>query len=411
MVRRILSEAVLAALRDTPVVFLRGARQTGKSTLVEHLAATAHPSRYITLDDAVQCAAARQDAAGFLAGFEVPVILDEVQRAPELFLAIKAAVDRDRRSGRFLLTGSADILLAPRVADSLAGRMEILTLWPFSQVEISGSRPGFIDAAFARSTLPAVTGRPAPASVNSLLLTGGYPPAVARDDLERRHAWFGSYITAILERDVRDMANIEALTALPRLLALLAARTASLLNFAELSRSTTIPQTTLKRYFALLEATFVAQLVPAWSSNLGKRLIKSPKLFLIDTGLAGYLLGLDPDRLESQAGLRGPLLENFVAMELVKQAAWSRRRPRLFHFRDISGREVDFVLEDAAGQLVGIEVKASTTVASHDFDGLRVLAEHAGPRFHRGIVIHTGETQAAFGANLHALPLAALWSL
>lgn len=409
MVRRHLSDAVLTAVQDTPVVFVQGARQTGKSTLVQDLAASRYPSRYITLDDAVPLAAARQDPGGFLAGLDGPVILDEVQRAPELFVAIKAAVDRARRPGRFLLTGSANVLLLPRLAESLAGRMEILTLWPFSQIEIRGAEPVFIDVMFEQ-TLPVITAAPlTPAAMRQLLLTGGYPAALERPDEDRRRAWFASYVTAILERDVRDLAHIEALTALPRLLALTAARTATLLNFAEFSRSAAIPQTTLKRYFALLETTFLVKLVPAWSANLGKRLIKSAKIFLIDTGLAGYLMGLDQRRLEADAALRGALLENFVGMELIKQAGWSRRRPRLYHFRDIAGHEVDFVLEDDSGQIVAIEVKNSATVTGKDFAGLRALAELAGTRFHRGIIVYSGASQTAFGANLHALPLSALW--
>ena len=224
------------------------------------------------------------------------------------------------------------------------------------------------------------------------LLRGGYPPAVERADPDRRRAWFGSYILTVLERDIRDMARIEGLTALPRVLALIAARTAGLANFAEVARSLAMPQTTLKRYFALLgKAAFLIELLPAWSTNLGKRLIKAPKLFLNDTGLAAYLLGVNESRLERETPLRGALLENFVAMELRKQASWSRVCAQVFHFRTAAGQEVDFVVEDGAGKIVGIEVKASATVTSHDFNGLRALSEVAGPRFHRGIVLHTGD--------------------
>jgi uncharacterized protein len=410
MVRRFIEGRLLAALQDTPAVFLHGARQVGKSTLVRHLAETRHPGRYLTLDDLAVMAAARQDPAGFLAGTPGPVVLDEVQRAPELFLAIKAEIDRERRPGRFLLTGSANVLLLPRVAESLAGRMEILPLWPFSQGERAGDPETFLDNVFAAEfqapdALPGLDRT----AIGSLLLAGGYPTAIGRTAEDRRQAWFGSYLTAILERDVRDMAQIEALTALPRLMALLAARTASLVNFSELSRSTAIPQTTLKRYFALLEATFLVQVVPAWSSNQGKRLVKSPKLFLIDTGLAAYLAGLNEARLAAEPGLPGALLENFVAMELIKQAGWSHRRPRLFHFRQATGQEVDLVLEDSAGEIVGVEVKASSRVSGTDFRGLRALAEAAEPRFRRGIVLYTGATPVAFGRDLHALPLSTLW--
>ena len=404
-IQRRLSEALLRALDDTPVVLLHGARQTGKTTLARHLAES-HPARYITLDDAVILAAARQDPAGFLAGIDGPVVLDEIQRAPDLLLAIKAEVDRHRRPGRFLLTGSANILLLPKLSESLAGRMEILTLRPFSQGEIAGRGETFIATLFAAS-LPLND-----ATAHNLacrVMRGGYPPAVERVDPDRRRAWFGSYITTILERDVRDLAHIEALTSLPRMLGLIAGRAAGLVNFAELSRSLAIPQTTLKRYFALLEATFLVQLLPAWSNNLGKRLIKAPKLFLNDTGLAAYLLGVSEDRLEHEGPLRGALLENFVAAELAKQASWSSQHPHLFHFRTAAGQEVDFVLENASGAIAGIEVKASATVTAHDFAGLRALAEIAGPRFHRGVVLHTGDAAVPFGSNLCALPVSALW--
>ncbi|HYW42783.1 MAG TPA: ATP-binding protein [Bryobacteraceae bacterium] len=410
MTRRFLSQPLLAALQDTPVVLLHGARQTGKSTLVRNVAETDHPSRYLTLDDAVLLAAAQGDPAGFLGGIEGPVVIDEVQRAPELFVAIKAEVDRNRQPGRFLLTGSANVLLIPRLAESLAGRMEILTLAPFSQGELAGAPEAFIDAVFSKR-LPDLPAAPMDsAGLSSMLLAGGYPPAVERANIGRRHAWFGSYVTTVLERDVRDMANIEALRTLPRLLALVAARSASLLNFAELSRSAGIPQSTLKRYFALFEITFLAQLIPPWSTNLGKRLVKTPKVYLLDSGLTAYLMGLDTERLAAEPNLRGPLLETFVAAELGKQASWSRRHPRLYHFRQSTGAEVDFVLEEPSGQLVGVEVKARATVSGSDFNGLRALAEIAGPRFQRGIILYTGSAAAAFGSNLHALPLAALWA-
>jgi predicted AAA+ superfamily ATPase len=410
MIQRHLTANLIAALRDTPVVLLHGARQTGKSTLVRELARTGRSSRYLTLDDAVVLSAARSDPAGFLAGIQGPVVIDEVQRAPDLFLTIKAEVDRNRKPGRFLLTGSANVLLIPQLAESLAGRMEIQTLWPFSQGEIAGVKEGIIDAAFARKPLQPAGSRRVKFRLSDLLLTGGYPPAIARPSLERRQAWFGSYITTILERDVRDLANVEALASLPRLLSLVAARTGTLLNFAELSRSAAIPQSTLKRYFSLFETTFLVQLTPAWSTNLSKRLVKAPKVHLVDTGLASYLLGLDASRLALDPTLRGPLLESFVTAELTKQAAWSRRKPRLFHFRQSTGQEVDLVLEDLAGYVVGIEVKASATVNAQDFNGLRTLSEIAANRFRCGIVFYTGATVVSFGANFHALPLPTLWA-
>jgi len=398
-----------AALADTPVVLLNGARQTGKSTLARQLAETSYPAQYLTLDDASTVAAAQYDPAGFVAGLSGPVVVDEIQRAPELFLALKAAVDRDRRPGRFLLTGSANVLLLPRLADSLAGRMEILTLWPLSQGEIDGAAEDFVDRLFAEEFKLPGRVHVDRAELMRRVIQGGYPEVVARADGARRRAWFGAYLTTILQRDVRDLANIEGLTALPRLLTLLAARAGALLNLADVSRGAGVPQTTLKRYLTLLEATYLVTLVPAWSVNLGKRLVKAPKLMLNDTGLLGYLLGSDEDRLKGEGGPLGGLLENFVAMEIHKQAGWSRARPQIFHFRAQTGQEVDLVLENQAGEIVGVEVKAAASVGGGDFKGLRSLREMAGRRFKRGVVLHAGSEAVPFGENLFALPIAALW--
>ena len=411
MFKRNITPAVLAALNDTPVVLLVGARQTGKSTLVQELATSTHPARYLTFDDAAVLAAARSDPSGFLAGLEGAVVLDEVQRAPELLLALKVAVDRNRQPGRFLLTGSANVLLLPRLAETLVGRMEVLTLWPLSQGEIEDHVEGFLDAVFARS-LPPLAGRPEEwATLLDRLLRGGYPEVLSRETEERRAAWFGSYVTTLLQRDVRDLSNIEGLTTVPRLLSLLAARATALLNFSELSRSIAMPQSTLKRYLALLEMTFLLQPLPPWSSNRSKRLVKAPKLMLNDTGLLASLLSLSRDRLLTDRSLIGPLLENFVVMELRKQFAWSRVKPQLFHFRTQTGQEVDIVLEDGAGRIVGVEVKAGATVGPQDFKGLHALAEVSDKRFHRGVVFYTGMEPLPFGPRLHALPLQALWRL
>ncbi len=368
-----------------------------------------HPAQYVTLDDASTLAAARYDAQGFVAGFGGAIILDEIQRAPELFLAIKAAVDQDRRPGRFLLTGSANVMLLPDLSDSLAGRMEILTLWPFSQGELEGVQEDFIDRLFGDEFKPAVTSVLERAQLLQRILRGGYPEVLMRAEEDRRNAWFGAYLTTILQRDVRDLANIEGLTALPRLLALLATRACSLLNLADISRGTEIAQTTLKRYLTLLEATYLVTLNPAWASNLGKRLVKAPKLMLNDTGLLGYLLGLGVDRLMNDGNLLGGLLENFVALELRKQIGWSRTRPQMFHFRTQNGQEVDIVLENRRGDIAAIEVKAGASVNSADFKGLRALQEIAGERFKRGVLLHTGTASIPFGENLFALPVSALW--
>ena len=408
MYKRNIELELQSAIADTPVVLLNGARQTGKSTLAREFA-KARSIPYVTLDDATQLAAASSDAQGFLAGVGDRAVIDEVQKAPGLFPAIKMSVDRDRRPGRYLLTGSANVLLLPQISESLAGRMELITLLPLSQGELQGQQERFLDGVFAER-LPAL--QPGDAiDLKGAVLSGAYPEVIQRPAGKRRDAWFAAYITALLQRDVRDLANIEGLTDMPRLLSLLAARVGSLLNMSELSRSSGIPNSTLKRYLSLLQATFLLQPLPAWSSNLGKRLIKSPKIHLIDSGLTAHLAGVTRKSLDRDTGFFGHLLESFIVNELRKQVGWSDNRVRLYHYRTTTGREVDILLEDAAGQLVGLEVKASATVVRKDFSGLDALSEDTGNKFVRGIVLYTGEQSVSFGENFTALPISAIWRM
>lgn len=409
MYARNLVPLVLEALEDTPVVYLRGARQCGKSTLMQQLADLGHAADYRTLDEGAQLAAATDDPDGYVAGLPDRVVLDEVQRAPDLFRAIKRSVDRDRRPGRFLLTGSANALVLPKVSESLAGRMEILSLHPLSQGEIEGHREGFIDACFAenfRLKKPPVISWP---ELVDRIVPGGFPEVLSRKPA-RRGAWFEAYVTSILERDVRDLSHIQALHELPRLLRFIAARSSGIVNLSDLSRDSQIPLTTLQRHWTLLEAVFLVRTLPAWSTNHGTRLIKAPKLFLNDSGLLCHLLGTDAARLKNDDLMTGSVLETFVAGEVTKQATWCDTRPALWHFRTQKQSEVDLVLEDARGRIVGIEVKKTATPGSGDFKGLRALSEAAGKKFLRGIVLCLCESPVAFGENLHAVPMGALWS-
>jgi len=415
MIERALTPSLLDALQDRPVTLIVGARQSGKSTLALSVANGAHPARYLTFDDPPTFAAAAGDPVGFLAGLSSDVVLDEVQLVPELFRTLKAAVDRDRRPGRFLLTGSAQVLLLPRLSESLAGRMEILTLWPLAQGEVAGSGASFIDAVFAgeslSSRLPAGAGSGLPTSedVRGLIALGGFPEVRTLGDARRRSAWFASYVTTILQRDVRDIANVDGLATMPALLQLLAARSATLFNASELSRSAGIKLTTLNRYMTLLETVYLVHRLPAWSPNLGKRLVKSPKLHFVDTGLAAHLIGLDEGGLGGAPQALGALLETFVVNELQKQAGWSSTRARLFHFRSADRKEVDVIMEDAAGRIVGVEVRATATPGQADFRGLRALKELAGKRFVHGFVLHLGDAALPFGDRLEAAPVASLW--
>lgn len=398
------------ALGDTPVVLLNGPRQSGKSTLVQALAVE-QGRRYMTLDDRVVLAAAKADPLSFLSALEGPVVLDEVQRAPDLFLDLKALVDRDRRPGRFLLTGSANVLLLPKMADSLAGRMEVLTLWPLSGGELAN------DASFNRADAlwdDDMLRRSVPpcdrAELVMHLTQGGFPEMVARTSARRRQAWVDAYLDTLLQRDVRDLAQIDQVLELPPLLKLLAARSGGLSNLAELSRSLALPLTTLRRYFGLLQTLFLVLSVPAWSRNATKRLIKTPKVFLSDTGLMSGLNGWNGESLQDAAGLPGALVETYVATQLARHLSFSERGLSLWHYRSQAGQEVDFVLEDRQGRLVGIEVKASATVSAHDFKGLRHLQDTESERFSRGYVMYAGREVVAFSSQLVAVPLSWWWA-
>jgi predicted AAA+ superfamily ATPase len=410
MLQRTLTDVVTTALSDTPVVALHGARQTGKSTLAKAIADSSHPATYYTLDDAPVLAAATDDPVGFISGLTGPVVLDEIQRAPSLLLAVKASVDRDRSPGRFLLTGSAQLMALPRLTDTLAGRLEILTLHPFTQGEMAGVRETFIERAFSAAPSLSVS---APVTLAAELrertAAGGYPEAVARTSAARRSAWFRSYVATATERTVRDVAEISGLPDLRRLLAALAYRSGSLVNVADLSRTLGVPQTTLKRYLALLEIAFLVRRLPAWSANLTTRLVKTPKIHITDSGLLAHLLATDARRMSDEPTIFGQVLESFVVSEIDRQSTWSELPVRLMHYRTHVGRGVDLVLEDDRGRIVGIEVKASASPAASDFKGLRSLADAAGERFHRGVLLCLSDAAVPFGPRLQTLPVSVLW--
>jgi predicted AAA+ superfamily ATPase len=405
MIYRTITSEILTAFSDRPVILLNGARQVGKSTLVEWLCEKKHPAQYFTLDDAAILSSVHANPYGFLTSFDGPIVLDEVQKAPELFPAIKRIVDKKRTPGKFLLTGSANVLLLPTVSESLAGRMEVITLWQFAQAELSGNSKSILDELFA-GTMPSVSKKTLTRkSLVNIILKGGFPEVQTLKTSERRNAWFRSYVTTMIQRDIREISNIEGSVALPRLLSLLAARSGGLSNYAEIATSMGIPQTTLKRYIVLLQMTYFVYPLHAWSTNLSKRLIKSPKFFLTDTGLMAHLLGADDNSLFHDGGTFGRLLENFVLMELVKQSTWSKVKPSIFYLRTASGQEVDFILERADGKIVGIEVKSSATVLASDFSSLKMLAQETGKKFICGIILYTGSEVIPFGNKLFAVPV------
>lgn len=402
--------AVNLALSDTRVVILLGARQVGKSTLLEQVAADERARRrLITLDDqAVQSAAAR-DPVGFIATLQTPVAIDEIQRVPELMTEIKLRVDRDRTPGQFALTGSTNLLEMKQVKDSLAGRAEYLRLYPFSQGELLGRRETFVDR-LANGEFPQITGAPVGRSAYAeMLATGGYPEAQRRPS-SRRQRFFESYVDGILERDLASLGDVTDRAVVGRLLRAIGATSATELNVDRLSNSLDTPASTVRRHLELLEMLFLVRRVPAWSSNLLARTIRRPKVYVADTGLLASLVGADHRRVESDLDLGGMFYETFVAMELDRQISSLQDRPQLFHFRDRDRREVDIVLEHRDGSVSAIEVKASATIRAQDFHGLTHLRAKLGERFKAGVLLYSGANTVPFGDRLAAVPLRGLWA-
>lgn len=409
MIKRSLEAPIRAALADTPVTMVVGARQTGKSTLVTSIAA-GDDTGYISFDDPTTLDIARSDPVAFVEELDGTSIIDEVQRAPEVFLPIKTAVDRDRRPGRFLFTGSANPLFIPDVAEALAGRIEILTLWPLSGTELEG-RP---EAKIARLLLdPDASPRGVHpvdrVELASRVVRGGFPEAVDRENPERRDRWFGNYLTTILERDVRALGDITRLEQLPRLLTALALRSRGSLNKSGLSRELALPLSSMERYLLLLERIYLVRRLPAWHNRLGPRLVKAPKVLICDPGLLCHLVRFDEQRLLSDPTSFGLALEGFVGVELVKAADVDPGNPRLMHYRTSKGVEIDFILEAADGRVAAVEVKASSSLAAADFRRFDRLREILGPRFVRGVVFYTGDRVLSFGDRLQAWPVSLLW--
>jgi uncharacterized protein len=396
--------ALEASVKTSPVTFLSGGRQVGKSTLVK----TVLPEyQYLTFDNTDILATAKRDPQTFLKGLS-QVILDEVQLLPELARIIKLEVDKERTPGRFVLTGSASLLTLPQLADALVGRMTVLTLYPLSQGEILGKQEGFVDWLFADKSVKIQTFSVPP--IIDYCVRGGFPEVVDVGP-DVRSSWHQNYVNTLLLRDVRDYANVRGLTELPNVVNMLATRNATLLNIAELSRTLAMPHSTLSNYLDMLEALFLICRVPAWSSDLGKRLVKTPKLYMLDSGLAASLLNVDAERLKREPTLFGGLLENFVVMELFKQLSWNKTRAQLYHFRTHTGQEVDIVLEGPAGDIAGIEVKNKVSISAKDFKGLETLKELTGKKFKRGVLFYMGENVLPFGEKIWAVPLSGLWEL
>lgn len=387
---------------------IHGPRQSGKTTLARWVGESKGYA-YFTFDDDVVRAAAQTDPVGFAGDLPEHTILDEVQRVPTLFTALKVNVDRRRTPGRFILTGSANVLLVPRLADSLAGRLEVLRLHPIAQDELAGRPSRFLDTMF-RSAFKMRTFERLGPDLADRIAAGGYPAALARAAGRRRTAWYRDYLEAHIERDVRDLARISSLEVLPRLLSLAAGQTARLFNASDLAGPFQLSRPTIRGYVTLLEQIFLLELMPPWHTNRLSRLVKTPKLHVGDTGAACAWLGFDGPALLADRGAFGQMLETFVFQELRRQASRHAASHRFYHFRDRDGVEVDIVVEREGRQVAGVEVKAAATVFPSDFRGLRKLKDAAGSgRFAGGVVLFDGESIVGFGDGLHAVPIRALW--
>ncbi len=405
---RYIKPKLLRSLTASPIILLTGGRQTGKTTLVKELG-TQEGWDFITLDNLRLLNGAKSDPMGLLEQYPSHLIIDEIQRAPELALPLKLKVDENRAPGMYILTGSSNPLVAPRLNDSLAGRMFIHHLWPLSQTELKATDTPFLEMIFAPRWASRQYERWKREEMTHALIQGGYP-SVQKLPPDLQEEWFNNHLRTLLERDIQDLAQIRKLDEIPNLLQLLAHRSGSLLNIAELSRTTGIPSTTLSFYLTLLEALFLIIRQPGWHKNPTKKMTKNSKVYVTDSGLMAYLIGADEKRILTEPGLIGKFVESFVVLEIEKLISWSTLRLSSYHYRTATGIEVDLVLENKAGELVGIEIKSSETIHSDDFKGLRHLKEEMKSLFLRGIVLYPGNDVIAFGENLYALPMSALWS-
>ena len=404
---RRIEQRLAEALLDTPVVLLAGPRQAGKTTLVRQVAAKG--LLYLTLDDDLTLLSAREDPVGMIRSLDRAVI-DEIQRAPQLLLAIKKSVDEDRRPGRFLLTGSANLMALPLVADSLAGRMETLSLLPLSQTEIEGHSANWIDQAFAGQLLKTDSLALGDA-LTDRVLRGGYPEAITRDSAKRRMAWARQYVDALIQRDVRDVAGIDKLDQLPRFLNALAQTAGQMCNYSQLAGQVGLDGKTAARYAGVFETMYLLKRVDVWARNRLSRVVKTPKLQFIDAGLLAMLMSLGSEEVRRDRSRFGQVLETFVFGELLKHTTSAEGDYQLLYYRDADKVEVDIVIENAAGELVGVEVKASATVKASDLRGLRKLAALAGNQFKMGVLLYDGAETLPLGDGIWAAPLSSLWGV
>ncbi len=408
-VDRHIRPTVVEALREARAVCLLGARQAGKSTLARAIAGREHPARYLTLDDEATRRSALDDPTGFIAGVVGSAVIDEVQRAPDLMLAIKERLDTNNERGQFLLAGSANLLTLPTIADALAGRVDYVHLWPFSQGELAGRRENFIDRLFAGDVPGIADAQVGRAAYAERIAAGGFPDAQHRTGRGRAR-FFTSYVSSMLGRDLQDVAKVRDTSNVERLLRIVAARSAALVSSRAIASDLDVDHKTVTAHTHILENLFLVSRLQPWHINLGSRQVKTPKLYMTDTGLLTHLLNMDAKGIARNPDSAGAVFETFVAMELARQRDWAESSPTFFHYRDSQQREVDMVLELGSGEVAGVEIKTAAGVRPRDFAGLRHLRDKLGTRFKAGVVLYTGKQTLSFGDRLSAVPLCGLWT-
>ncbi len=360
-----------------------------------------------SLDNAYARQAAGDQPADFVLSDKL-LIIDEVQRDPELLLSIKETVDADPRPGRFLLTGSARILGLRTLPDTLVGRMETIELWPLSQGEIDGAPDGFVDAIFHHGPQLKHRSEEDRKGYVERVARGGYPDALVREG-KRRTRFLRSYVSDLINRDVIQLAAISQADEMRALVTMLADRSGQLIVPANIAADLDISRWTVGRYLALLREVFLIKRIPAWRKRVGSRAVSTAKTAFVDSGVATSLLNLDTKALSEVGGPLGPLLEGFVMMEIARQLTWCEQEVEMYHYRTRDKVEVDIVLENARGQVVALEIKAGSTVRGDDFRGLRHLEERLGEKFLVGAVLHTSQETMSFGPKMRAIPIAAIW--
>ena len=391
-----------------PVILIVGPRQCGKTTISKTIGHELGMG-YISCDNIATLASIQFDPAGFLNNQSKPLIIDEAQRAPEIFLPIKVDVDENRKPGRYLLTGSANPLLVPNLGDGLTGRMGICNMWPLSQAEIHGVKESFLKSLFENE--PWKTDYPilSQHEIVEVLMKGGFPNVVAAKSSEERREWCNDYLFNALQKDINDLSKIEHFSKMPSLLYGIANRIGSPLNINSLTDLIRTSEATIRRYIELLKSLFLLYPLPSWSRNIDKKLSRAPKIYFSDTALLLQSMNFDEERLLKLPDVFGQVFENFVVMELVKQATWNSEPVKLHHYRTHDQKEVDIVLESPSGKVIGIEIKLSSIVRKDDLKGLMSLKEYCGADFHKGIIFHTGDKTLPFGDSFTALPITALW--